>query len=100
SPDTLLVQADLALYRAKEDGRNCYRFHSGDLDAEVVERVALADDLRKALAENQLELYYLPQVHLLTGKIVGMEALLRWNHPTRGILSAGEFMSDAERTGT
>ena len=83
-PDAMMIQADLALYRAKEDGRNCFRFHSADLDREVQERVVIADELRGAIERNELELHYQPQVELRSGRIVGMEALLRWNHPTRG----------------
>lgn len=98
-PDDMLSQADLALYRAKEEGRDQYRFHSKDLDREVRERTTLADDLRKALARNELELHYQPQVELATGRIVGMEALLRWRHPSRGLLHPAQFIPTAERTG-
>jgi len=96
----MLAQADLALYRAKEEGRDQYRFHSVDLDYQVRERVALADDLRKALDRDELELYYQPQVELASGEIVGMEALLRWNHPTRGLLGPADFVPIAEKTGS
>ena len=99
-PDDMLSQADLALYRAKDEGRDQYRFHSEDLDHEVRERVALADELRGALERDELELYYQPQVELGTGQIVGMEALIRWNHPTRGPLKPTAFLPIAEKTGT
>ncbi|HLF13133.1 MAG TPA: EAL domain-containing protein, partial [Gammaproteobacteria bacterium] len=99
-PDAMLAQADLALYRSKDEGRNRYRFHSDDLDHEVLERVLVADELRRALEQNELELYYQPQVELSSGRIVGMEALVRWHHPTRGLLLAGAFISVAEKTGT
>jgi diguanylate cyclase (GGDEF)-like protein/PAS domain S-box-containing protein len=99
-PDALLAQADLALYRAKDEGRNCYRFHSDDLDQQVLERVALAEDLRSAIHNGELELHYQPQVEIVTGAIVGMEALVRWNHPTRGLLGPGAFLPVAEKTGT
>ena len=96
----MLVQADLALYRSKEEGGNRYRFHSDDLDQEVLDRVTLADDLRKAIDRDELELQYQPQVELSSGTIVGMEALVRWNHPTRGLLPPNVFIPIAEKTGT
>jgi diguanylate cyclase (GGDEF)-like protein/PAS domain S-box-containing protein len=98
-PDSMLAQADLALYRSKEEGRNQYRFHSEDLDRQVQERVSLADDLRKALDRGELEIYYQPQVEIVSGTIAGMEALLRWHHPTRGLLTAAEFIPLAEKAG-
>jgi diguanylate cyclase (GGDEF)-like protein/PAS domain S-box-containing protein len=99
SPEQMLAQADLALYRSKEEGRNQYHFHSDDLDQEVLERVRVADELRKALANGELELYYQPQVEVSSGRIVGMEALMRWQHPIRGILDAREFVPIAEKAG-
>jgi diguanylate cyclase (GGDEF)-like protein len=98
-PDAMMIQADLALYRAKEDGRNYYRFHSADLDHQVQERVVIADDLRGAVDRNELELHYQPQVELRSGRIVGMEALLRWNHPERGQIPPSVFIPIAERSG-
>ena len=80
-PDEMLAQADIALYRAKDEGRNQYCFHTHDLDREAHERVTLANDLRQAFERDELELYFQPQVELATGVIVGMEALIRWNHP-------------------
>jgi diguanylate cyclase (GGDEF)-like protein/PAS domain S-box-containing protein len=100
APDTLLVQADLALYRAKEQGRNQYRFHTEDLDDAVRERVLLSAELRDAIEKGQLELYYQPQVEVVSGAIVGAEALIRWNHPTRGQLLPADFLPVAEQTGT
>ncbi|BEP52699.1 putative bifunctional diguanylate cyclase/phosphodiesterase [Variovorax sp. V116] len=99
SPEEMLAQADLALYRSKEQGRNQYHFHSEELDFEVRDRVALGEDLKQAIEREQLELYYQPQVELSSGKIVGVEALLRWNHPRRGLLEANAFVPIAERTG-
>jgi diguanylate cyclase (GGDEF)-like protein len=98
-PDAMLAQADLALYRSKEEGRNQYHFHSDDLDQEVQERVTVAEELKKALERDELTLFYQPQVEVVSGRIVGMEALMRWNHPTRGLLSAGTFIPIAERVG-
>lgn len=98
-PDEMLAQADLALYRSKDEGRNCYRFHSDELDQQVLERITLTDELRSAIDRNELELYYQPQVEMSSGKIVGMEALVRWNHPKRGLLRAADFVPIAEKTG-
>jgi diguanylate cyclase (GGDEF)-like protein/PAS domain S-box-containing protein len=98
-PDEMLAQADLALYRSKDEGRNRYRFHTDDLDDQVLERIALTDELRAAIERDELELHYQPQVELSSGKIVGMEALVRWNHPTRGLMRAAEFVPVAEKTG-
>jgi diguanylate cyclase (GGDEF)-like protein len=99
TPEAMMMQADLALYGAKDEGRNCYRFHSRDLDREVHERVRTAEELRVALEQGELELYYQPQVELETGRIIGMEALVRWNHKTRGLLTPGAFIAIAEKTG-
>ena len=99
-PEDMLAQADVALYRAKEEGRDQYRFHTQELDHQVSERVAIAEELRGAIERSQFELYYQPQVDLDSGRIVGMEALIRWNHPTRGVLSPAAFIPIAETTGT
>ena len=98
-PEVMMIQADLALYRAKQDGRNCFRFHSADMDREVEERVTITEDLRGALDRGEVELHYQPQVALASGQIVGMEALMRWNHPTRGRIPPSVFIPIAERTG-
>ncbi|HEX2655329.1 MAG TPA: EAL domain-containing protein [Xanthobacteraceae bacterium] len=98
-PEAMMIQADLALYRAKEDGRNCVRFHSIDLDEQVRERVTIADDLRLAIERGELMLHYQPQVEVSSGRIVGLEALIRWRHPTRGMISPALFIPIAERTG-
>ena len=100
-PDEMLAQADIALYRAKDEGRNQYCFHTDDLHREAHERVTLANDLRRALElEDELELYFQPQVELATGVIVGMEALIRWNHPKRGLLQPADFLPIIESTPT
>jgi diguanylate cyclase (GGDEF)-like protein/PAS domain S-box-containing protein len=104
APDTsgaenLLSQADQALYQSKESGRGRYCFYSDELNAEAREMMALVADLRQALERDQLELYYQPQVELSSGRIVGMEALIRWNHPTRGLLLPEVILPVAERSG-
>jgi diguanylate cyclase (GGDEF)-like protein/PAS domain S-box-containing protein len=98
-PDTMMAQADLALYRSKDEGRNQYHFHSAELDREVQQRMELGEELKLALEDGQLLLYYQPQVEVVSGRIVGMEALLRWNHPRRGILLPKDFLAVAERAG-
>jgi diguanylate cyclase (GGDEF)-like protein/PAS domain S-box-containing protein len=101
SPDaeTLLSNADVALYRAKSEGRGTYRFFTDAMNLEVHTRVNLATELREAIAAGQLFLEYQPQVDVDTGRIVGVEALARWHHPTRGVVSPGEFIPAAEKSG-
>ena len=98
-PDLLLKNADLALYRAKDDGRRTYRFSEPEMDVHQQSRRALEIDLRQALVTGEFELFYQPIVGLSSGQIVGLEALLRWCHPERGLLSPGEFVPMCEETG-
>jgi diguanylate cyclase len=100
SPEDMMMQADVALYQAKNEGRNNFRFHSTELDHEIHERVAVTEELHAAFANNELELYYQPQVEMPSGRIVGLEGLLRWNHPKRGLMLPIAFVPIAERTGT
>jgi diguanylate cyclase (GGDEF)-like protein len=98
-PDRLLKDADLALYRAKADGRATFRFFEADMDARAQERRLMEMDLRHAAAKDQLELHYQPQIDILSGEVVGFEALVRWRHPTRGLIPPNDFIPLAEETG-
>jgi predicted signal transduction protein with EAL and GGDEF domain len=97
--ETLLSHADIALYRAKAEGRQTYRFFSDAMNEEVRSRVALTDELRSAISAGQLFLVYQPQVMAKDGRIIGVEALVRWRHPRRGILMPGSFLPIAESAG-
>jgi diguanylate cyclase (GGDEF)-like protein len=97
--DQLLKCADLAMYGAKADGRRTYRFFEPQMDACVRARRTLELDIRQAIAEGAFELHYQPIVNLGSNEIVGCEALLRWNHPVRGMISPAEFIPIAEETG-
>jgi diguanylate cyclase (GGDEF)-like protein/PAS domain S-box-containing protein len=97
--EALLSHADLALYRAKADGVSTYRFYTDVMDAEVRARVALDAELAEGVKQGQFVVLYQPQVDLQSERIVGLEALVRWNHPTRGFLGPGAFIVAAERSG-
>jgi EAL domain-containing protein (putative c-di-GMP-specific phosphodiesterase class I) len=98
--ETLLAHADVALYRSKAEGRGIFRFFTAAMDRQVRARVTLGYELREAIARDQLFLLYQPQVDAATGRITGIEALVRWRHPTRGVLTPGYFIPVAEATGT
>jgi diguanylate cyclase (GGDEF)-like protein len=95
----LLKAADVAMYRAKDTGRNSYLFYSAAMNVHTVERLELESDLRHALERREFLLYYQPKVEVATGLITGIEALLRWKHPRRGLVSPMEFIPLAEETG-
>jgi diguanylate cyclase (GGDEF)-like protein len=97
--DTLVKNADIAMYRAKATGRNNYQFYLPAMNEKAVERMELERALRLALAREEFLVYYQPQVDLTNGRICGMEALVRWNHPTMGLVPPGEFIPLAEETG-
>ncbi len=97
--DTLLMTADTAMYHAKEQGRNNYQFYSKSMNAAAFEKLSLEGSLRKAMERNEFVLYYQPQIEAKTRKIVGMEALIRWNHPEMGMVSPAHFIPLAEETG-
>jgi len=97
--ETLQKKADMAMYRAKEAGRNTYRFFDENMNVEAVEHLLLRNDLRRALERQQFTLYYQPQFDLLSRRIVGVEALLRWQHPDRGMVMPQHFIPVAEESG-
>ena len=99
SPDKLLRNADLALYRAKSDGRGTFRFFEPVMDLQMQTRRVMEQDLRKALPAGEFELYYQPVVNLASNEISGFEALIRWNHPTKGMISPADFIPLAEEIG-
>jgi diguanylate cyclase (GGDEF)-like protein len=98
-PDKLLKNADMALYRAKSDGGDSYRFFEPNMDAEMRARRTMEIDLRRALTLGEFEVYYQPFITLKTGRISGFEALLRWHHPERGMVPPLEFIPVAEEIG-
>lgn len=99
SGEDLLRNADMALYRAKEDGRGLHRFFERDMDRQAQKRRELEFDLRRAFANREFELHYQPLVDVVTGSISGFESLLRWRHPEKGMVSPAEFIPVAEDIG-
>jgi diguanylate cyclase (GGDEF)-like protein/PAS domain S-box-containing protein len=97
--DVLLKNAELAMYRAKASGRDTWRFFSAEMNLQARRAVTLERELRQALAGEQFVVYYQPQLDLRTNEIVGLEALIRWNHPRRGLIRPGEFIGLAEEIG-
>jgi diguanylate cyclase (GGDEF)-like protein len=97
--ETLLKNADAAMYKAKHKGRNNYQFYTSSIGSKVSEMLNLENNLYKALEQEEFLLYYQPQIDLNTGKIVGMEALIRWLHPERGLVAPDLFIPLAEETG-
>jgi diguanylate cyclase (GGDEF)-like protein len=99
NPDQLLKNADTALYRAKSEGRGLYRFFEPEMDARMQVRRTLEIDLRKAIGNGEFELYYQPLVDMQTEYVTGFEALIRWHHPSRGMIAPLDFIPVAEETG-
>ncbi len=99
NPEQLVKNADMAMYAAKAEGRNNYRFFLPSMHERVKERKTIEEDLRNALEHDQLELYYQPKIDCRTERVVGAEALVRWHHPERGLILPGEFISVAEECG-
>ncbi|MCB1385796.1 MAG: EAL domain-containing protein [Nitratireductor sp.] len=96
---TLLKHSDMAMYQAKEEGRNTFRFFSEELNAMAGRKVAIESELRQAIYNDELELHYQPKVDGKTGAVAGLEGLIRWNHPRRGMVSPAEFLPIAEDSG-
>lgn len=99
TPEILIRHAELAMYHAKENGRNNYQFFTESLNDIVTERLSLENSLRLAIERNEFVLYYQPQINIRTNKLIGVEALIRWNHPQNGLISPAKFISVAEETG-
>ena len=97
--DTLLKNADVALYQAKASGKNAYKFFAQEMNAAALERLSLESELKYALERNEFILHYQPKINIGSGRIVGVEALIRWRHPTRGMVPPGLFIGVAEETG-
>ncbi|MYM40516.1 putative bifunctional diguanylate cyclase/phosphodiesterase [Duganella qianjiadongensis] len=97
--DELLRHADIAMYQVKALGKNGHSFYHNSMLDVSHQKIVLEQSLRKALELNELEMYYQPQIDMATGRIIGAEGLMRWNHPQRGLLSAGEFLPFAEENG-
>lgn len=97
--ETLLKNADAAMYQAKTDGRNTYHFYQAEMTETIVERVHLIQQMRQAIEDNQFVVYYQPQYNLITNTISGMEALIRWQHPEEGLVPPLRFIPLAEETG-
>ncbi|MFJ7725150.1 EAL domain-containing protein [Neobacillus sp. NPDC097160] len=97
--ESLIKNADTAMYQAKERGKNNFRFYSSNLNGISIRKMELENGLRKALEKNQLTLHYQPQVSLVTGELVGIEALIRWQHPHHGFIAPSDFIPLAEETG-
>lgn len=99
SAESVIRNADTALYRAKREGRNNYRFFEAEMNIEVSERMTMINDLRHAVQKKEFVLYYQPLIAAASDEVIGMEALLRWQHPERGLLPAKDFVPLLEETG-
>ncbi|QXM07152.1 EAL domain-containing protein [Crassaminicella indica] len=98
TPHILLKNADTAMYSAKNNGKNSYRFYTSDLNEKMLEKLEMENNLRHAVERNEFMVYYQPKVHMHTGRITGVEALIRWKHPTKGMIPPSRFIPIAEET--
>ena len=99
TPYDILKRSEIAMYEAKQSGRNNIMFYKEDMDNSITEFININNDLRKALQNNELAMYYQPQLDIQSGKIIAAEALIRWEHPTKGMISPEKFISIAEESG-
>ena len=97
--ETLMKKADFAMYHAKETGRDSYQFFKSEMNVQAIERQSLEGSLRHAIERQELLLYYQPKINLATGGMTGVEALIRWHHPQRGLVPPGQFIAIAEECG-
>ncbi|MEO8674464.1 MAG: EAL domain-containing protein [Casimicrobiaceae bacterium] len=97
--ETLLKRADAAMYLARKEGRNSFHFYTEELNLRATQRIELESEMRRAIENDEFVLHYQPEVSLDTGRIVGVEALIRWQHPVRGLLPPADFIGTAEETG-
>ncbi|KXK31733.1 MAG: diguanylate cyclase/phosphodiesterase [Candidatus Brocadia sinica] len=97
--DSLIKKADTAMYHSKEQGRGNFKFYTEEMNVTILERAALENNLRKAPEKEELVVYYQPQINLVTGQVIGIEALVRWQHPHLGMISPGKFIPIAEEAG-
>ena len=97
--ETLIKNADTAMYHAKETGRNNFQFFKAEMNLRAVERQSIESSLRRALDRNEFALHYQPKINLVSGDIAGVEALIRWQHPERGFILPGQFVAIAEDCG-
>ncbi|QEY31311.1 EAL domain-containing protein [Synechococcus sp. RSCCF101] len=95
----MLREADIALYESKHQGGSCCTFHTSQLDSTITQAVQLVDELRRSMAEEQLEMHYQPQFDVASGRIVGAECLMRWRHPSHGLLRPDSFLAIAQKNG-
>ncbi|MEO8132490.1 MAG: EAL domain-containing protein [Betaproteobacteria bacterium] len=99
TPELLLKNADTAMYRAKDQGRNGCQFFTEELNTRVTRRMALVQELRQAIERREFTMFYQPELSLTSGRVIGVEALIRWRHPVRGLLAPADFIAVAEETG-